>query len=670
MSRDARDSAGEHLSVSQAKQCLAKTAFSRIAGIKDEPSASMAFGTYFHALAERAYKQEQKPAEIPEGLTKGAKLQAEKLFAEYWKRIGAGIFAANGSTRAELRFEFREWTKRPIIGYIDLLHSAGGARVADLKTKGRPAEFIRSDEVLQLSTYRAALSMGPGPAELHVACTEGDGEVYTLEHDEFGARVVSQADIDCARARFQILDASWESRIFMPEPGPLCKYCAAFRYCNSGQTFDGRIDEWMKRRSEVTATNVKDSKKEGEKMAEMATSVAPDILAELEDGHAIRAFLKVALVGEFGTLKTRTALGFPAPVVVDTERGTDHYGTEFPGFKRLKLEGESREYFGKVTRLLRALGKNPGDRRTFEMDSWSVYCERVESAFADIYLGKEKSAGNKGDYYTLQPRDYKPIQRELMKQINAMMRLNMHVIVTMQEKDKWAAGDELKVIGKTFDGFKRTPYYFDTVIFLRKVTDPKTGKERVVGKVEKDRTGALPNVLDPFGIDILKQHWAVFFDQESAPTDNVMEEPVVILAGPSKAAVQAAESIAAQPLLTEGGDVQALAKIIDDKAKPEAPAAGAVVEEPAAPPLKADMLKTLLDLRNILQIPEDKWTEIIKKRGAKKPEKLTVVQIVELRAKLEEKLSEPNLAAWLKLHPWRVDNQGQEPGEVSAATIA
>lgn len=394
MARDARDSLGEHLSVSQAKSCLARVAFERIAGVREAPSSQQDFGTYFHALGEGAYTKNPAPAPIPAGMNVATAKSVQKLFGQYWAKIGAGVLAADPGLKSEHRFEFRDWTKRPIIGYIDLVHAAGGARVADLKTKGRPAEFVREDEVLQLSTYRAALGLGPGPAELHVACPEGDGEVYTLEHDEFGERIVTQKNIDTARARFQVLDASWESRIFMPEPGPLCRYCPAFRYCNSGQTFDGRIDEWMKSRAEARSSGLapadgKVAKAKGEK------GKAAAMVIELEKSEDIRPYLKVALVGSYGTLKTRTALAFPSPVVVDTERGTDHYNRDFK-FRRLKLEGESREYFGKVTALLRQLAADPGDLRTFELDSWSVYCERVESAFADIYLKTETSKGNKG----------------------------------------------------------------------------------------------------------------------------------------------------------------------------------------------------------------------------------------------------------------------------------
>jgi CRISPR/Cas system-associated exonuclease Cas4 (RecB family) len=624
MVRETKDSSIEHLSVSQAKSCLARLAFERIAGIREPPSAAMNFGTYVHALAEAAYKRSEQAAPVPAGMSKNSQEAARKIFTRYWEVIGKRIPTTN--LKVEHRFEFRDWTKRPIVGYIDLAYYIKDGVVVDIKTKGRSPEAIRSDEKLQLSTYRAALGLPiPGPAELHIISTEGDGEIYTLESDEKGVRGITAEDVERARERFVELDAAWELRRFKPEPSGLCQYCAAYQHCRGGKSFDGDIDKWIMSRAKVTP--------EATKKVEQVEQKGKAMEIDLQKSGEIRPYLKVALVGSYGTLKTRTALAFPSPVVVDTERGTDHYSKEF-NFSRLKLEGESKEYFGKVTALLKKLGTDPGDFRTFEMDSWSVYCERVESAFSDIYLRREvTSAGNKNEYYVLQPRDYKPIHRELMKQINAMMRLNMHVVVTMQEKDKWAAGEELKVVGTTYDGYKRTPFFFDSVIYIKKVMDPKTGKERFVGNVDKDRTGCLPNRIDPFSIDALKGFWATYFDQKSAPTENVMEETIPA-ATPAPAATEAPAPAEKAP-----------------PAKTEEPTT--TVEEPPAPPLKADYLRALLSLKDILKVPEEAWTAILAKRKVKSAERLTTKDLAALVAKLEEKLPASAKPGWFKLYPFR-----------------
>lgn len=157
MSRDPRDNSVDHLSVSQAKTCLARVAFERIAGIIEAPSAAMDFGTYVHALAEAAYSRSKFPAPIPQGMNRRTVEAAQQLFAEYWARIGSKL-TANPSVQAEQRFEFTGWTRRPIVGYVDLVYAVNAvAVVADLKSKGKSPEAIRADEKLQLATYRVGL---------------------------------------------------------------------------------------------------------------------------------------------------------------------------------------------------------------------------------------------------------------------------------------------------------------------------------------------------------------------------------------------------------------------------------------------------------------------------------------------------------------------------------
>lgn len=243
MPRDvARDNAEPHLSVSQAKQCLAKTAFERIAGLREAPSAAMAFGSYCHALAECYYLGHPVPVES--GLNAREKARALALMYEYISQVGAQIHGLD-SVMVEHRFELRTWTRRPIFGYIDLAYSLafGQTRVADLKTKGNPPTAIRDDERLQLSTYVAALGLPlPGRAELHILVTQGDPEVYVLD------TLIDVADVTAARERFQELDAAYESRRFRPEPSVLCRYCPAFAECREGENFNGDIDGWIAKR--------------------------------------------------------------------------------------------------------------------------------------------------------------------------------------------------------------------------------------------------------------------------------------------------------------------------------------------------------------------------------------------------------------------------------------
>lgn len=368
-------------------------------------------------------------------------------------------------------------------------------------------------------------------------------------------------------------------------------------------------------------------------------------MIRIEKASAVRPYLKVALFGQTGTLKTRTALAFPAPLVVDTENGTDHYGGEFDFSRVATTEPKA------VAELIAQIGAAPGEFRTLVVDSWSVYCEAVTSAFCDIFLRKEtKSAGHKGEYYQLSPRDYQPINRELMRQVRALLRLRCHVILAMQEKDEYTG---MEKSGVTFDGFKRSPYYMDTVIHLLKRRDVKTGETVIVGEVEKDRTGKLPARIAPFSIDALRKCWGEFFDRDSEAGGNVFEEPaiptVIVPVDPAPVA----------PLARTPG-TQAAAPAESTPPPVASPAAAATeategalaIDEPPSAS-KADKLKALIELRAALAIPDAAWAGILEKRKVKDSSKLTDKAIIEIMGKLETKLSAEQLAGWVKRWPFR-----------------
>jgi len=170
---------------------------------------------------------------------------------------------------------------------------------------------------------------------------------------------------------------------------------------------------------------------------------------------------KIFLFGPPGSYKTRTMLRLAEPglAVIDTEFGTQHYG-DFNFVYNETIDPDE------VMKLVQNLIKNPGKIKTIGIDTFSVYYEALVSKYADLFLKREvRSAGHKGEYYTLQPRDYQPINREASKLVRLLMKCDLNVIVTCQVKDQW--GDNMKVIGSTHDGWKRLPYYFDTPIEIK-----------------------------------------------------------------------------------------------------------------------------------------------------------------------------------------------------------
>ena len=200
---------------------------------------------------------------------------------------------------------------------------------------------------------------------------------------------------------------------------------------------------------------------------------------------------KIFIAGPPGCFKTRVALGLadnknrnnPAAAVIDTEYGSKHYAGEF-AFRRQ----ESFEP-GHIYRLVKGLAKEPGDITTLVFDSFSVYYDALMESWVEKFARRElTSAGNKGEYYTLQPRDYVHINRDAGKLVRLMLNSDMNVICTCQVKAEW---DNMKVVGSIFDGWKRLPYFFDIYIFVeewKKQGGAMGWKAYVKGK---DRTGCL-----------------------------------------------------------------------------------------------------------------------------------------------------------------------------------
>jgi hypothetical protein len=191
---------------------------------------------------------------------------------------------------------------------------------------------------------------------------------------------------------------------------------------------------------------------------------------------------KLFLMGPPGCFKTRLALRLanngnfddPAAAVIDTEFGTDHYAGEF-AFRVLQ-ENDPQAIHDEVAKLI----KKPGNIRTLIFDTFSVYYDALMEMWVDRFQLREKtSAGNKGEYYTFQPRDYVHINRDASKLVRSLLKCDLNIICVCQLKDQWEA---MKIVGSVFDGWKRLPYYFDTIIKVEENKKKNGWDARIEGK--------------------------------------------------------------------------------------------------------------------------------------------------------------------------------------------
>lgn len=234
--------------------------------------------------------------------------------------------------------------------------------------------------------------------------------------------------------------------------------------------------------------------------------------------------LKMYVFGDTGTGKTITALYFPKVAIVDTEKGTDHYGAFFK-FDVIQTADPT-----KVNQVIDELLEDPAGHKTFVVDPFtSLYDSIVDKRLKQQRLRLGNSS------YTLQPLDYKYIKGELKSLVSKMLSLDMNIICTAPSKVLYSGEKEefMKVLGTDADGPKQLPYMFDVVLEL-KLED---GKRMAFAK--KDRTNRLPvdtwfefsykSFCEYIGIKDLEREPVILRQQESISASSAVERNVTIM---------------------------------------------------------------------------------------------------------------------------------------------
>jgi|GEM_PF-2650930 len=206
--------------------------------------------------------------------------------------------------------------------------------------------------------------------------------------------------------------------------------------------------------------------------------------------------LKALIYGPTASLKTRTALSCPSPVVFDFEKGTVHYSNEF---EFQLADGAVERDKGLVISELRSLAENPGEFKTLVIDPISELNDIIHNDYT-----KKLRAKTGNDDYALQPMDFKVTKAHLKTIIDLLLLVDMNVIVTAREKALYAEGEFMRRVGTTFDGPPNFDHYFDTVLHVF--------KDNGVCRFEtiKDRTHSFPADETPeFSYDNLARYFGI-----------------------------------------------------------------------------------------------------------------------------------------------------------------
>lgn len=203
---------------------------------------------------------------------------------------------------------------------------------------------------------------------------------------------------------------------------------------------------------------------------------------------AVQKRFKAFFYGDAGAGKTTAAIQFPAPYLIDTEKGAenDQY------VKLLNEKGGAifqTVDFDELVTEIKSLLTEKHHYKTLVIDPLTtIYNDLLDKCAARLKsAAKEKDATG-----TEFGRHYGEANKEMKRLMQLLVRLDMNVIITSHAKKEY--GDNFVVLGNTFDCYKKLDYLFDLVIEIQ-----KRGKERY-GVVKKSRIEAFAE-LESFKFD-------------------------------------------------------------------------------------------------------------------------------------------------------------------------
>jgi len=225
--------------------------------------------------------------------------------------------------------------------------------------------------------------------------------------------------------------------------------------------------------------------------------------------------LKALFYGAAGSGKSTAAINFPKPYIIDTERGVeqDQYVTLID-----KVGGAVFQTgdFDELLQEVRALLTTKHDYKTLVIDPLTViYNDLVEKSAKELANKKDPEGTSFGRHYAI-------ANKKINHLLRLLTRLDMNVIITSHAKNEY--GDNMSVIGQTFDCYKKLDYLFDLVFEIQ-----KRGKTRHA-MVKKTRIEAFPDgdsfqfsyaeVANRYGKSILEKDAVA---ESLATTDQITE---------------------------------------------------------------------------------------------------------------------------------------------------
>lgn len=182
--------------------------------------------------------------------------------------------------------------------------------------------------------------------------------------------------------------------------------------------------------------------------------------------ESIQKRLKAFFYGSAGVGKTMASIQFPKPYLIDTEKGAenDQY------IKALEKSGGVIFQTSDFEELLKEINTLLSEKHDYK----TLIIDPLTNMYHDLLdkFSKEKTTTKFANHYLKADNKIKHL-------LSLLIRLDMNVIITSHSKNQY--GENLVILGQTFDCYKKLDHVFDLVFEVQ-----KRGKERV-GIVKKSR---------------------------------------------------------------------------------------------------------------------------------------------------------------------------------------
>ncbi len=219
--------------------------------------------------------------------------------------------------------------------------------------------------------------------------------------------------------------------------------------------------------------------------------------------EAIEKRLKALFYGGAGVGKTTAAIQFPKPYLIDTEKGAenDQYTKLIQKAGGVVFQTTD---FNELMTEVKALLTEKHEYKTLIIDP-------LTTLYNDLL---DKSALKNGTDFG---RHYSDANKQIKHLLNLLLRLDMNVIITSHAKNEY--GQNMSVLGQTFDCYKKLDYLFDLVFEIQ-----KRGKDRIA-LVKKSRIEKFPDTETfPFSYDDIAQRYGKDVLERDAVAQELADE--------------------------------------------------------------------------------------------------------------------------------------------------